>query len=351
MRGHKKQPPCSARLTELDVTLQRFASLDAVYRSDIARLEALEEGGFILSAMGGQDCAVCGAPPSAQRHNHAADEIERSHAAAAAEARKIEREQRDLARTVASLTAKSNELRSAMGELDRSLVAIEQKIADARPKEAAVRNDYEVFFSRKSDLEMITSLLARRDALIVKKSQVEEKPPTPKPEDKMPVGIYGPTAYAFGKTVREILEDLAVSSRGGGAVRSRNQRRHHRRQGARRQRQGREGHLACGGQRGAVHLLPRAEICPRPDSSCSTRPCSPIANRCGAGTENCPPTKSSSKRTSLATHFYNLPREPGRRLGQFVVIENADRRPTSPRRCRSRRSRQIRIPVATDCFP
>jgi hypothetical protein len=59
----------SARFTELEVTLQRFASLDAVYRSDIARLEALEEGGFILSAMSGQDCAVCGAPPSAQRHN------------------------------------------------------------------------------------------------------------------------------------------------------------------------------------------------------------------------------------------------------------------------------------------
>ncbi|MGY3501691.1 hypothetical protein [Bradyrhizobium sp. USDA 4471] len=196
----------TARLTELEVTLDRFASLDAVYRSDIARLEALEEGGFILSAMSGQDCAVCGAPPTAQRHNHAAEEIERSHAAAAAEARKIEREQRDLARTVASLTAESGGLRSAIGELDRALVDIEKKIADARPKEAAARNDYEVFFSKKSDLEKITSLLARRDSLIVKKSQVEERPQTPKSEDKMQIGIDGPTAYAFGKTVREILE-------------------------------------------------------------------------------------------------------------------------------------------------
>ncbi len=104
----------NARLTELEVTLGRFASLDAVYRSDIARLEALEEGGFILSAMSGQDCAVCGAPPSAQRHNHAAEEIQRSHAAAAAEARKIEREQRDLARTVVSLTVEAGGLRTAI---------------------------------------------------------------------------------------------------------------------------------------------------------------------------------------------------------------------------------------------
>ncbi|MGL9620220.1 hypothetical protein QRQ56_19565 [Bradyrhizobium sp. U531] len=201
-----KKLELSARLAELEVTLQRFASLDAVYSSDIARLEALEEGGFILRAMNGQDCAVCGAPPSAQRHNHAADEIERSHAAAAAEVRKIEREQRVLARTVASLTAETGGLRSLIAELDRALIGIEQTILDARPKEAAARNDYEVFFSKKGELEKITSLLARRDSLVVKKSQVEEKPAATKPEDKMQVGIDGPTAYTFGKVVREILE-------------------------------------------------------------------------------------------------------------------------------------------------
>ncbi|MCK1417649.1 hypothetical protein IVB55_32865 [Bradyrhizobium sp. CW4] len=201
-----KKAEYNARLAELDLTLDRFASLDAVYRSDIARLEALEEGGFILSAMSGQDCAVCGAPSSAQRHNHAADEIERSHAAAAAEARKIEREQRDLARTVISLTAEAGGLRSAITELDRDIVGIERSIAETRPKEAAARNDYEAFFSKKSDLEITSSLLARRDSLVVKKSQVETKPPAKKPEDKMPVGIDGPTAYAFGKTVREVLQ-------------------------------------------------------------------------------------------------------------------------------------------------
>ncbi|CUT13550.1 ATPase involved in DNA repair [Bradyrhizobium sp.] len=195
----------NARLTELEVTLGRFASLDAVYRSDIARLEALEEGGFILSAMSGQDCAVCGAPPSAQRHNHAAEEIQRSHAAAAAEARKIEREQRDLGRTVASLTVEAGGLRTAIVELDRDLVGIERRIAEARPKEAAARNDYEVFSSRKSELETISSLLARRDGLVVKKSQVETKPPSTKSEDKMLVGVDGPTAYAFGRTLRDVL--------------------------------------------------------------------------------------------------------------------------------------------------
>jgi peptidoglycan hydrolase CwlO-like protein len=312
----------STRLTELEVTLQRFASLDAVYRSDIARLEALEEGGFILSAMSGQECAVCGAPPSAQRHNHAADEIERSHAAAAAEARKIEREQRDLARTVASLTAESNGLRSAIGELNRSLVSIEQKIADARPKEAAARNDYEVFFSKKSDLERITSLLARRDALIVKKSQVEEKPPTPTPGDKMPVGIDGPTGYAFGKTVREILEiwrfpraaealfDLATSDVTIG---------------------GKERGDSGKGVKAILHaavnvallIYCRERNLPHPGIVVLDTPLLTYREPLGSRHGELSVDEVELKRTGLATHFYNhLASLEG--LGQFVVIENAD---------------------------
>lgn len=115
--------------------------------------------------MSGQDCAVCGAPPSVQRHDHAADEIEWSHAAAAAEARKIEREQRDLARTIVSLTAEAGRLRAAITDLGRNIVGIEQSIAKVRPREAAARNTYETFFFRKSELGTTSSLLARRDNL------------------------------------------------------------------------------------------------------------------------------------------------------------------------------------------
>jgi hypothetical protein len=311
----------SARLTELEVTLQRFASLDAVYRSDIARLEALEEGGFILSAMSRQDCAVCGAPPSAQRHNHAADEIERSHLAAAAEARKIEREQRDLARTVTSLTIEAGGLRTAIGDLDRTLLTIEQKIAEARPKEAAARNDYEVFFSKKSELESITSLLARRDSLAVKRSQVEEKP-TKKPEDKMPVGIDGPTAYAFGRTVRQVLEtwrfpraeealfDLQTSDVTIG---------------------GKERADSGKGVRAILHaavnvallIFCRERDLPHPGFIVLDTPLltyrEPLGSRHGDLSED----EVEIKRTRLATHFYNhLASLDG--LGQIIVIENAD---------------------------
>jgi hypothetical protein len=311
----------SARLAELEITLQRFASLDSVYRSDIARLEALEEGGFILKAMSGQDCAVCGAPPSAQRHNHSADEIERSHLAAAAEVRKIEREQRDLARTVTSLTAEAGGLRTAIGDLDRGLVTIEQKIAEARPTEAAARNDYELFFSKKSDLERVASLLARRDSLVVKRAQVEEKP-SKKSEDKMSVGIDGPIAYAFGRTVRQVLEawrfpkaedalfDVQTSDVTIG---------------------GKERADSGKGVRAILHaavnvallIFCRERDLPHPGFIVLDTPLltyrEPLTSRHG----DLSPDEVEIKRTSLATHFYNhLASLEG--LGQIIVIENSD---------------------------
>ena len=93
------------RAGELDLTIERFFKLQAVYSSDLQRLQSIEEGGFVLVAMTDMDCPVCGAPPDAQKHNHAAEEVAMAHRAAAAEARKIEREQRELIQTVASLEA------------------------------------------------------------------------------------------------------------------------------------------------------------------------------------------------------------------------------------------------------
>ena len=220
------------------------------------------------------------------------------------------------------MTAESNGLRTAIGDLDRSLLTIEQKIAKARPKEAAARNDYEGFFSKKSDLEKITSLLARRDALTVKKSQVEEKPPNPKQEDKMPVGIDGPTAYTFGKTVREILEiwrfpratealfDLQTSDVTVG---------------------GKERKDSGKGVRAILHaavnvallIYCRERDLPHPGFIVLDTPLltyrEPLRSRHGelSGDE------VEIKQTHLATHFYNhLASLEG--TGQFVVIENAD---------------------------
>jgi hypothetical protein len=195
----------AARVVELDVTLQRFGTLSEVYKSDIGRLEALEEGGYVLVARAGQDCPVCGAPASAQQHNHAAEEIERAYRAAAAEARKIQLEQRDLHQTMRSLEAEAQGLRGRSERLRTEILNVEERIEDARPKESSARAAYESLSSTKAELERILELLDRRARLVVRRSQIEE-PPAKSREGKLPVGVEGPTAFRLGEKVAEVLE-------------------------------------------------------------------------------------------------------------------------------------------------
>lgn len=91
----------TARLDDIDLSLERFAQLDSVYVSDIQRLEALDEAGFLLTLGGGRDCPLCGAAPDSQHHHEEVGDVERVRAAAAAEAAKIVRQRADLASTMA----------------------------------------------------------------------------------------------------------------------------------------------------------------------------------------------------------------------------------------------------------
>jgi hypothetical protein len=195
----------SPRVCELEVTLERFGRLSEVYQSDIARLEALEEGGFIFLAIAGRDCSVCGAPPSAQRHNHAAEEIELAYKAAAAEVRKIQIEQLELRETMILLEAEARGLRGRAKGLSDRIKETEKCIEVARPIESSIRQRYEELSGNKAELDRAEEMLHRRDRLVVRRSQIEEKSSKRK-DDKLAVGIDGTIAYAFGEVVRQVLE-------------------------------------------------------------------------------------------------------------------------------------------------
>jgi hypothetical protein len=95
----------TAHALEIAPTLERFATLAAIYDSDVKRLESLEEGGAALLAGSRRPCPLCGAEPADQRHSHGLDEVELSRKGARAEIDKILRERTDLERTVRSLRA------------------------------------------------------------------------------------------------------------------------------------------------------------------------------------------------------------------------------------------------------
>lgn len=194
----------TARAAELDITLERFAKLQAVYRSDLDRLHSLEEGGSLLAAITARDCPVCGAPPGAQKHHHAAEEISMTHSAAAAEARKIEREQRELAHVVDSLHAEAFELTTTIASLEARIEELDQRALDLRPAEASLRTSFENYNAKRSELGKLIGLHLRREELASRRAEIDAAS-TKSERDPLPVGPESTVLFEFGKTVKAVL--------------------------------------------------------------------------------------------------------------------------------------------------
>lgn len=193
------------RADELELTLQRFARLQAVYTSDLERLHSIEEGGYVLVAMAGRDCPICGAPPGAQTHNHPADEISMAHTAAAAEARKIEREQRELSHVVASLEAESVGLRKTIKKLEDDAQALDGTIQGLRPQEASLRASYETYNATRTKVLKVLDLYQRRAKLAARRAEIGATP-TRREGESAPVGPDSTTMFDFGETVKAVLK-------------------------------------------------------------------------------------------------------------------------------------------------
>jgi predicted nucleic acid-binding Zn-ribbon protein len=193
------------RTGELELTLERFAKLHAVYNSDLQRLQSIEEGGYVLVALTGRDCPVCGAPPDAQKHNHASDEISMAHAAAAAEARKIEREQRELAHVVASLEAEAVGLRKTIDKLNAYAEMLDGTIQDLRPQEVSLRESYRSYNSKRNEILKVLDLYQRREKLAARRTEIGAAS-TKREGEAAPVGPNSTTVFDFGETVKAVLK-------------------------------------------------------------------------------------------------------------------------------------------------
>lgn len=196
----------TARAAELDITLERFAKLQAVYNSDLDRLHSIEEGGNLLAAMACRDCSVCGAPPSAHKHQHAAEEISIAHTAAAAEARKIEREQRELANVVGSLHSEALELANSIASLEGQIEEFDEHALRLRPTEASLRSSFENFNEHRAELGKQIDLHLRREKLASRRVEIDvastksDRPP-------LPVGPESTVLFEFGETVKAVLTE------------------------------------------------------------------------------------------------------------------------------------------------
>lgn len=194
----------TVRAAELDITLDRFAKLQAVYESDLDRLHSIEEGGSLLVAIAGRDCPVCGAPPGAQKHQHAAEEISTAQTAAAAEARKIEREQRELALVVRSLQAEAAVLETAIASIEDLIVEYERGAHELRPMEASLRQGFEDYNAQRAELSRLIDLHQRREGLASLRAEIDAAS-TKTERDPLPVGPESTVLFEFGETVKAVL--------------------------------------------------------------------------------------------------------------------------------------------------
>lgn len=201
-----KQDILQANLNELEITLGRFNALNEAYSSDIERLEAIAESGFVLSSLGLRNCLVCGAPPEAQIHKNDTLDLSNFYKAASSEIDKIRREQRELQKTQISLTAEAEGLRRILGENNNELESIRAQLDSERPLEVPIRQQYEQLSLRIAEIKRKLELKMRLEKLERQRTQLITKKSKRVKNEKLEIGIDGQHAFEFSKTVKEVLE-------------------------------------------------------------------------------------------------------------------------------------------------
>ncbi|MFY2557363.1 hypothetical protein ACN469_07050 [Corallococcus terminator] len=193
------------RLADIQTSLARFHHLDAIYVSDVQRLESLEEAGFVLALDGEKDCPLCGAQSPAQRHGHPLREIEDVRAAALAEADKVRRQQVDLGKTVVALQEERDVVASGPFPAARNRLAqLEQDLSRLTPQVSATQNRFTDLLKARERLRWGLSLIEQRRVLVRKREEVASEKPTPRAE-RLDVGADGTVTHGFAQVVERVL--------------------------------------------------------------------------------------------------------------------------------------------------
>lgn len=193
------------KLGQLVAMKARFLELQDTYRTDIRRLEAIEEGGFLLQRFEDQPCPMCGALPGDQHQPHELGDLDRQHAAAVAEIAKIQRDMRGLEAALAGIETEQAALNLRIEFIASEINDREATIARLKPQEANSRRNYQDLAERLAKLEGISDLRSRRAALQVKRDAIAVAKVGRQKADGLMIGIDGPTGHKFAQVVKDVL--------------------------------------------------------------------------------------------------------------------------------------------------
>ena len=197
------------RRDEVLALLERFNLLDRHYKSDIARLQAIEEAGSLFEVLSKGSCPLCGAAPV--NHGEKPDcegNMSVIVAAARMEIAKIAVLQADLQTTVADLKKEAAQFAKHLPRHEDNLRKLSEDVElNLAPKLARLRSSYSDLANKRGEV---------REALSIRKSisDIEErrlKLENSEDEEKGTAGSEGdlPTSIAdgFAKSVEAILKE------------------------------------------------------------------------------------------------------------------------------------------------
>jgi predicted nucleic acid-binding Zn-ribbon protein len=203
----RKMEDGNSRLAEISSLLARFTLLEAHYRSDIARLLAIEEAGSLFGAMGQGSCPLCGALPEHHRLSDDCDaNVEKVVVAARVEIGKIELRQAELSETISSLRKEAVSFERRLPSLESSLSDLSGQIERiVAPNLQKLRRSYKELADKSGEVREALAIHRGLKDLEERKAKLESEDETAAGGTTSDVDLSTSTADQFATLVKDIL--------------------------------------------------------------------------------------------------------------------------------------------------
>ena len=198
-----------ARRLEIDELTHRFELLGQHYRTDLKRLEAIQESGSLLVHLEHTDCPLCGAAPGDQHLGSGCDgNTEQVILAASAEMEKINRLQRELTDTVASLKREDEKIAAELPRHENEYRIIESKLNEiAKPAVSTKRTSYNELVSKKVEVTISLNKFARLEQLSQHREELEWDDADTDGPSETRTSVPKNTLNKFSKMIERILSE------------------------------------------------------------------------------------------------------------------------------------------------
>ncbi len=205
----KRLEEANNRLTEITALLERFTLLAAHYRSDLARLSAIEEAGSLFGALGDSACPLCGASADHQAKADCEGDVAGVVAAARAEIAKIRVRQSDLAETMTTLRAEAVSFERRLPNLQSKLRDLSGKIDSVvAPNLRQLRASYKDLADKGGEVREALAIHRGLSDLIERKAKLEKEDEARfgSANTATDFGLSTATADKFASLIQSILQ-------------------------------------------------------------------------------------------------------------------------------------------------